>query len=306
MHELGMLYGRNLHYPTSNEESRLADPIDPKSRPRPVHSGGGGQIERPGSARAARPDLLGIDRSSVFRLANTLRRRGFLANPSGRKDYILGPSIWRLSRSHDWSDMLITFSHEHLKKLAVETGETTHLAVKEGRQAFFIDHYSATRQLIMVSGQVGEFVPLYCTAHGKALLADYGVDEIKATFGAGPYQGYTPTTLTTLKQLAKECARIKATATRWTRRSTSRGSAALPLRSAIVTAPWSPRSASPPRSPAFPTSATRARDGMCAKPRRRSPRFSARKLRTRARNSANLALTLDVQRRPLIAFPHTK
>ncbi len=36
-------------------------------------------------------DLLGIDRSSVFRLANTLRRRRFLANPKGRKDYILGP-----------------------------------------------------------------------------------------------------------------------------------------------------------------------------------------------------------------------
>ncbi len=155
-------------------------------------------------------DLLGIDRSSVFRLANTLRRRGFLANPSGRKDYILGPSIWRLSRSHDWSDMLITFSHEHLKKLAVRTGETTHLAVKEGKQAFFIDHYSATRQLIMVSGQVGEFVPLYCTAHGKALLADYSIDDLKATFGAGPYQGYTPTTITTLKALAKSCAKIKS------------------------------------------------------------------------------------------------
>ena len=155
-------------------------------------------------------DLLGIDRSSVFRLANTLRRRGFLANPSGRKDYILGPSIWRLSRSHDWSDMLITFSHEHLKKLAVRTGETTHLAVKEGKQAFFVDHYSATRQIIMVSGQVGEFVPLHCTAHGKALLADYGPDELKATFGAGALQGYTPTTITTIKQLAKECARIRA------------------------------------------------------------------------------------------------
>jgi IclR family acetate operon transcriptional repressor len=156
-------------------------------------------------------DLLGIDRSSVFRLANTLRRRGFLANPSGRKDYILGPSIWRLSRSHDWSDMLITFSHEHLKKLAAKTGETTHLAVREGRQAFFVDHFSATRQLIMVSGQVGEFVPLYCTAHGKALLADFGIEELKTTFGPGPFQGFTPTTITTLKALAKECARIKAT-----------------------------------------------------------------------------------------------
>src|SRR3954452_10009854 len=69
-------------------------------------------------------EMLGIDRSSVFRLANTLRRRGFLTNPNGRKDYILGPSIWRLSRQCDWSRVLITLSHEHLKRLAMETGET--------------------------------------------------------------------------------------------------------------------------------------------------------------------------------------
>jgi DNA-binding IclR family transcriptional regulator len=33
--------------------------------------------------------LLGIDRRSVFRLANTLRRRGFLTNPNGRSAHIL-------------------------------------------------------------------------------------------------------------------------------------------------------------------------------------------------------------------------
>jgi IclR family transcriptional regulator, acetate operon repressor len=155
-------------------------------------------------------DLLGIDRSSVFRLANTLKRRGFLANPSGRKDYILGPSIWRLSRNHDWSNMLITFSHEHLKRLANQTGETTHLAVREGKQAFFVDHYASTNQLIVVSGQTGEFVPLYCTAHGKALLADCGVPELKAIFGSTPLQAYTPRTVVTLTQLAKACAKIQA------------------------------------------------------------------------------------------------
>src|SRR5436309_5720394 len=56
--------------------------------------------------------LLGIDRSSAFRLANTLKRRGFLANPSGRKDYILGPSICRLSRNQDCSKTLISFTHD--------------------------------------------------------------------------------------------------------------------------------------------------------------------------------------------------
>jgi len=68
-------------------------------------------------------ELLGINRSSVFRLANTLRRRGFLSTPNGRNEYVIGPSIWRLFQNHDWST-LITFSRPHLKQLAAQTGET--------------------------------------------------------------------------------------------------------------------------------------------------------------------------------------
>src|SRR5438270_13312072 len=50
--------------------------------------------------------LLGIDRSSAFRLAKTLQRRGFLSNASAGRDYLLGSSVWRLSRQYDWSKML--------------------------------------------------------------------------------------------------------------------------------------------------------------------------------------------------------
>ncbi len=155
-------------------------------------------------------DLLGIDRSSVFRLANTLRRRGFLANPAGGRDYILGPSIWRLSRRYGWSSLLGIISHEHLKSLATMTGETSHLAVREGKQALFIDHHSATNQILVVSGQTGETVPLYCTAHGKALLAGCGVVELKAIFGNASFQAYTPKTIVTIEQLADACAAIEA------------------------------------------------------------------------------------------------
>src|SRR5882757_2361263 len=68
-------------------------------------------------------EIVGIDRSSVFRLANTMKRRGFLAYPSGRKDYILGPALWRLSHHYDWGTMLIRVSHEDLKQLASQTNE---------------------------------------------------------------------------------------------------------------------------------------------------------------------------------------
>src|SRR5215471_7883486 len=138
--------------------------------------------------------MLGIDRSSAFRLANTLKRRGFLANASVGKDYILGPSVWRLSRQNDWSRMLATVAHDHLKALAAATNETAHLAVREGRKALFIDH-ETTSQVISISGQTGELVPLYCTSHGKALLADFDEAGLKQLLGYKPLVQYTKTTL---------------------------------------------------------------------------------------------------------------
>ena len=153
--------------------------------------------------------LLQIDRSSVFRLANTLKRRGFLAYPSGRKDYILGPSVWRLSHEYDWGNMLIKVSHENLKLLASQTNETAHLAIREGRQALFVAHAGATH-IIAVSGQTGELIPLYCTAHGKALIADLDKADLKALFGQTALRSYTKRTISSIDGLAKNCAEIRA------------------------------------------------------------------------------------------------
>src|ERR1051326_5520597 len=153
--------------------------------------------------------LLGINRSSVFRLANTLRRRGFLTNPNGRSDYVVGPAIWRLFRNYDWT-MLVSFCRHHLRQLALVSGETAHLAVREGRRALFIDHQSARNQIIAVTGRTGEFMPLHCTAHGKALLSDCGVPELKGIFGGEKFEKHTKSTLGSIEELAKACADIKA------------------------------------------------------------------------------------------------
>jgi IclR family acetate operon transcriptional repressor len=154
--------------------------------------------------------ILGIDQSSAFRLANTLKRRGFLANPNGRKHYVLGPAVWRLSREYDWSRMLIGICHEPIKALAMRTGETAHLAVREGREVFFVDHHASGDQGVIVAGQTGKHMPLHCTAHGKALLADFGLSELKGLYGTTPLERYTARTSVALPELARACARVQA------------------------------------------------------------------------------------------------
>ena len=178
-------------------------------------------------------EILGIDPSSVFRLANTLKRRGFLANPNGRKHYVLGPAVWRLSREYDWSRMLISSCRESVKALATRTGETAHLAVREGREVFFIDHHASGEQGVIVPGQTGKLMPLHCTAHGKSLLADFGLAELKALYGSTRLERYTARTRVSLPELAKACAQVRADGCSIDEGSTWRMSAASPRRSAI-------------------------------------------------------------------------
>jgi IclR family acetate operon transcriptional repressor len=104
--------------------------------------------------------------------------------------------------------MLIRVSREHLKQLASQTHETAHLAIREGKHTLFIDH-AVTNHVIAVSGQTGELVPLYCTAHGKALLADFDERELRTLLGTAPLQPYTKQTIGTIPQLAKACAQFK-------------------------------------------------------------------------------------------------
>src|SRR5438552_3373890 len=153
-------------------------------------------------------DLIGIDRSSVFRLANTLRRRRFLANPKGSKDYILGPTAWLLSRRYGRT-VLGTFFHHFLQELSATLGETSHFAVRQGIEVFFIDHHIPADQIVSVAGQTGEFAPLHCTAHGKALLADCDHAELRALLGAGPLRAYTRATLRSVVRLARVCAQVR-------------------------------------------------------------------------------------------------
>jgi IclR family acetate operon transcriptional repressor len=153
-------------------------------------------------------ELLDIDRSTAFRLLHTLKRRGFLAMASGRKDYILGSTIWTLYNHYNWSKMLVNVAAEPLKELATQTNETAHIAIREGHQALFMDCVAASH-MVAVSSRIGELLPLYCTAHGKALLADSSEDELKKLYGNRPLRKLTKSTLSTLPELINDIASIK-------------------------------------------------------------------------------------------------
>ena len=197
--------------------------------------------------------LLGIDRSSVFRLANTLRQRRFLANPDGRKEYILGPSVWRLSRKYG-RNVLIAFCREHLRTLSSDDGRDGAPRGRDGAKALFHrlprgDRAGADR----LRARPASSCRCYATAHGKALLADF---DLHGARGALRRAGRcTPYTKRTTDDARRAGARLRPhrarAATRPTTASSSKDCAAWPRRFATRTASSSPRSVSPRRRAAF-------------------------------------------------------
>lgn len=166
-------------------------------------------------ARAGRPvalaeltPLLGIDRSSVSRLASTLRQHGFLTQLPDSKQYVLGSAIWQLAGSFRFRDMLVLVAREHVGTLAAHTGETTHLALREGRQAVLVDHQITAHPLGVAAGS-GFSVPLHCTSVGKALLADFDLPQLAALYGDEPLVRLTGRTIATLEALAEDCRRTR-------------------------------------------------------------------------------------------------
>jgi len=116
--------------------------------------------------------------------------------------------MWTLSRQYDWTNMLVRVARQELSALAQTVNETAHLAIQEGRNALFIDSVHS-RRAVVVAGQTGALVPLYSTAHGKALLADLGQNELRSIFGSEPLQNFAKPTIKTIAALATECACVQ-------------------------------------------------------------------------------------------------
>jgi DNA-binding IclR family transcriptional regulator len=153
---------------------------------------------------AQRVDLA---RSTVQRIVAALEAEKLViaASPTGRVR--LGPTILRLAASArtDFTAMARPF----LLRLSQELGETVDLATIQKDHLIFIDQVIGPQRLRAVSA-IGEMFPLYCTANGKAYLAQ--LDEIAIARLIGTtYERRTPNTITRLNALLRELRAVRKT-----------------------------------------------------------------------------------------------
>ena len=148
-----------------------------------------------------------LARSTVQRIVAALQAEKLViaASPNGRVR--LGPTILRLAASVH-SDF-VSIAHPFLVKLSNELHETVDLAAVKKDHLVFIDQVIGSQRLRTVSA-VGETFPLYCTANGKAYLAQLEAEAIERLIGKS-YQRRTPKTLTRLDDLLEDLKAVRRT-----------------------------------------------------------------------------------------------
>jgi len=148
-----------------------------------------------------------LARSTVQRIVAALETEKLViaATPNGRVR--LGPTIMRLAASVR-SDF-IALARPFLERLSHELQETVDLSTVKKDHLVFIDQVIGSQRLRTVSA-VGETFPLYCTANGKAYLAQLSDAAVEALLGRA-YEPRTPKTITRIETLLAELKIVRRT-----------------------------------------------------------------------------------------------
>ncbi len=159
-------------------------------------------------AAIAPPEMareLGIPRSTVHRVVQTLEAMGFLRRlESGA--YALGPAVLTIGFEYLGSLDIVQLSDPVLARLRDATNWSVHLAVRNGADVVYLSRH-ASRAAITSNVSVGSALPAYATVIGRVILADLSAAELAALYPAKRLEALTdqtPTTLAALSRLLEE------------------------------------------------------------------------------------------------------
>lgn len=151
----------------------------------------------------------GFSQNLVFRILKTLVGMGYAIQKED-KSYLLSNRILELSSPRREEKSLTECSHEAIRWLRDETGETVQLGIEAGKKLLVLEQLRGVHPL-QVCGEVGMRVPMYSCAPGKALLANWSVQARSDYFRGKTLKQFTPNTVTKRSEIDSEFEIIRNT-----------------------------------------------------------------------------------------------
>jgi len=121
---------------------------------------------------------LNLHKSTVFRLLDTLKYRGYVEKNEENQNYIIGIKLFELgSRVLNDIDSRNRV-RPYLEELKEKTDETVHLGILDDGEIIYVDKVESNATIRMYS-QVGRRVPVHSTSLGKVILAHLPEERVR-------------------------------------------------------------------------------------------------------------------------------
>lgn len=151
---------------------------------------------------------MGLGKSTVFGLVNTLVQEGYLEQNPENKRYRLGLKLFELGCIVQNRMDMREIARPYLKKLSEHFKMTVHMGLYKDQEVVYIDKMDAPDTRIVYS-QVGKRAPMYCTGIGKAVLAQLEKEDADLILKRQEKEALTPYTKTEETDISEELERIR-------------------------------------------------------------------------------------------------
>ncbi|MCL7930756.1 IclR family transcriptional regulator [Halomonas llamarensis] len=127
---------------------------------------------------------VGFPQSTSYRAVQTLEHMGFLRHHPVTGLYSLGVNVLRLGFEYVASLDVVQVGQPVIESLCEQTGCSSHIAIRDGRDAVYVARVGATNATIR-RVSVGTRLPLHRTSLGRMLLTDLSREEFETLYPAG-------------------------------------------------------------------------------------------------------------------------
>jgi DNA-binding IclR family transcriptional regulator len=151
---------------------------------------------------------LDIPKSTLTKIIKDLVTKEYLEFDNVSSTYSVGPQVLVLARSYLGNYDIVKIAYPFIIDAMTKTGESASLFIMKGNRGLVIAKENSS-QILSAMLSIGESVPLYATAGGKAILAFLSEDEIEAYLATVVLQPLTAATITDKMKLRQELQEIR-------------------------------------------------------------------------------------------------
>lgn len=166
-------------------------------------------LEKKGSASVTEiAEDLGVNKSTVSRLMETLKAHDMVQVDAATKKYRLGFRILYLGEGVKRNINVIAIARPFLSQLCEELNESVHLCTFSNDTVYVVDQVRS-KQVYNLSANVGMAESLHGSSVGKCILAFKPLSTVERLLKEHPLTAFTPNTTTDINKLMKQLAAIR-------------------------------------------------------------------------------------------------